>query len=339
MQEPQEDDEAKFRTQFYWWYPYFVRVTMKSVVLDLPESFVDYLLEDGVVLPSRCSAALGDDQLSDDESAGIGGCVDVDDDGSVPLPASREFPELDAQIERAIADLGGEVFPKLNWSCPLDSSWMNGGTLKCLRLSDVYVLLKSSERLVFDVEHMLAGSGRVKNRPERPVLVLRKWANLQPSMEFRMFVYKGELVGICQRDCTAYFSCLQDEAFMDRIGNLLGVFFVQELKDRTMNQVLLPSYAADVYVDRLDRVWLVDINVLGQPTDPLLFAWTEITVLPIDGGRADSCCEIRVVDHPSSVLPSERTASQGPIDVTLAPDFPRFLQEVAKQRAETETPP
>ena len=42
-----------------------------------------------------------------------------------------EFPELIEDIKRRISELGGNVFPKLNWSAPKDASWVNNNTLKC----------------------------------------------------------------------------------------------------------------------------------------------------------------------------------------------------------------
>lgn len=147
-------DEAKNQekclVQFERWYSRYSRFTMKSKIIELPREFVDYLLEDGIHLPGSIRAALGDDNLSDDEDDDVQ--QDEDD-----IMVNHHFPELDIQIQDAIKQLGGEVFPKLNWSCPLDASWINTGTLKCQRLADVYVLLKSSDRIIYDIEHTLQG--------------------------------------------------------------------------------------------------------------------------------------------------------------------------------------
>ena len=32
----------------------------------------------------------------------------------------------------------------------------------------------------------------------------------------------------------------------------------------------------DVYIDRKDRVFIVDFNVFGGDTDPMLFSWKEL---------------------------------------------------------------
>jgi hypothetical protein len=68
---------------------------------------------------------------------------------ATPLPS---FAELEVKIKKAIDKLGGDVFPKLNWSSPRDVPWiMNMGTLKCSTPGDVFLLLKSSEFVTHDL--------------------------------------------------------------------------------------------------------------------------------------------------------------------------------------------
>lgn len=109
--------------------------------------------------------------------------------GAPPQPS---FPELEAEMREAIAELGGAVFPKLNWSAPKvrlplrlsplarafasgphycapppspppaahsaqDATWISTtGTLKCDSPSEVFVLLKSSDFVVHDLAHACA---------------------------------------------------------------------------------------------------------------------------------------------------------------------------------------
>ena len=48
------------------------------------------------------------------------------------------FPELFAQIDAAIAALGGRVLPKLNWSAPLDTAWLTTtGSIACTNADEV----------------------------------------------------------------------------------------------------------------------------------------------------------------------------------------------------------
>ena len=90
------------------------------------------------------------------------------------LLQAPDFSEFNIKIEEAISRLGGEVFPKLNWSSPKVSSkhvpicsnensetcmfclqdavWVTGsGSLKCKCARDVYLLLKSSSFLAHDL--------------------------------------------------------------------------------------------------------------------------------------------------------------------------------------------
>ena len=110
---------------------------------------------------------------------------------------------MEREIAQAIEDLGGEVFPKLNWSSPRDASWITTtNTLKCHHASDIFLLLKSSDFVAHDLAHAyedcsdeVEGQKGVRQRPETVQLVLRKWFDLAPSMEFRCFVRDNKLIG------------------------------------------------------------------------------------------------------------------------------------------------
>ena len=55
------------------------------------------------------------------------------------------FPQLEKEIKVAIKALGGEVFPKLNWSSPVDAAWIShNGTVRCVTPGDIILLMKSS---------------------------------------------------------------------------------------------------------------------------------------------------------------------------------------------------
>lgn len=177
-----------FDSQFHIWFPLFRIHTMKSSIIELPERFVNYLLEDSVILPSSESDAFGRDELSDDE--------DLTELREVRPLHREDFSALTSQIESAIQTLKGEVFVKFNWSAPTDAAWLRGGSLKCLDSADIYLLLKSSDRIVYDIENMfnLCPDCEVK-KPEKFTLILRSWANLDPAMEFRVFVASNQILG------------------------------------------------------------------------------------------------------------------------------------------------
>lgn len=256
--------------QFSSWYPSFrnmdtttisnnyttrkirKNVTIESIIIrPLPTEFIEYLLSDGVCLPvcaTKVSSCMNDADNNDDGDGRDDrwdSCSDDDEDNdnsSNESPQKYSFPDLTSQIQSAITQLGGAggCMPKLNWSSPKDATWMNCGSLKCTKVGDVYLLLKSSDFIAFDLEKAWDGclieeeteddgASRVENgvsnlridavqsssaaddnsnanNPSNSStdntsmpngfeyeLVLRKWCNLHPSMEFRCFVHEHEL--------------------------------------------------------------------------------------------------------------------------------------------------
>ncbi|CAI9303169.1 unnamed protein product [Lactuca saligna] len=177
-------EEEVNRCQIQEWYPKFKYTTIKTIIHELPESFIQYLLDDS-------------EQESDDESE------------QLPLPPL--FPELESQINESIKTLGCAIFPKLNWTSPKDSAWINStGTLKCTSFIKISILLKSSDSLLHDLCHVhdLCNDCNAP-RPDHFFLALQKWyPSLHPEMEFRCFVRNHILVGISQREVTWFYSIL-----------------------------------------------------------------------------------------------------------------------------------
>jgi hypothetical protein len=68
----------------------------------------------------------------------------------------------------------------------------------------VFLLLKSSDFVNHDLNHAYEICADQKQDKPTFDLVLRKWFDLQPSMEFRCFVKNQEIIGICQRDVNYY---------------------------------------------------------------------------------------------------------------------------------------
>lgn len=335
--------------------------TFKSRMVTLPRNFIEYLGEDGVHLPAGSKGYFNTDALSDEEDENL-----KEVDGGNELAARYDFSDLDSAIAAAIEDLDGEVMVKLNWSCPLDAVWMNAGTLKCRNASEVYLLLKSSDRIMFDLEHMYdlckldsnadettsASNASLGLDKDKVTLVLRKWANLNPAMEFRVFVYDKHIVGICQRDCTTYYDFLEEK--LDELQDLIYAFFDGSSKVGGRGQSGAPgfsirdafplrNYTMDVYVDKKDRLWLIDFNPFGEPTCPLLFEWEELRAageqnraesLPADGESSEAqLCEFKIVENSAEVLQSTKGSTRGPIDVHAASDFHKFMELCKAQQA------
>ncbi|KAL9190605.1 hypothetical protein ACHAXT_000311 [Thalassiosira profunda] len=309
--------------QFSSWYPTFrgidpaaishntthkrVRknVTIESkIIRPLPRDFIVYLQSDGVRLPScatRVSSCMNDaDNNGDDRWDSSDEEGEADDDGSTEEQTQYSFPQLTEEIQSALTSLGGErnigCLPKLNWSAPKDAAWMNCGSLKCTKPGDVYLLLKSSDFVGFDLEKAwedLAAEDLDAEEQEPPSggggtppedfaheLVLRKWCNLHPSMEFRCFVHEHELVAVSQRHPSKFYAHLQppEDGSVHPSVSIIHSFFHTYIRKRFADGNV-PRYVVDLYVDSQERAWLVDFNVWAGRTDGLLFEWGELIAL------------------------------------------------------------
>lgn len=274
------------------WFPMYRSSCLKSRIIPLPPSVVSYLHEDGIVLadeddggtlpqeeewlPSTSSRPIEARGRDEDSS--------TDEDEAPRIPPNMRFPETHRLIKDTIAELGGAVAPKLNWSSPQDAKWISPhqNTLKCTTPNDVYLLLKSSSFASHDLVHAFDGcTSAPPSRPLTPVLVLRPFFTPHVALEFRCFVKHRSLVAITQRDLNYY-------AFLDgmrpQIRGKIRAFFRKKLR------LTFPdaSFAFDVYMPEdpladggLGRVRLVDINPWAPRTDTLLFSWRELLEMEV----------------------------------------------------------
>jgi len=346
------------------------RATVRTIIVDLPDEFFErYLLSDGLHLPRGATTASSflpatvpdDDDVrwsssDDDEADPTEGDTG---DGGVESATSDEvsFPELDRRIEEAIEELKGgnestgAVAPKLNWSSPKDAVWLNAGTLKCQSSGDVYLLLKASDFCLYDVQHALSdvrdrGVGdRSSNDgvvpppacrpfPFRLQLALRKWCNLYPSQEFRCFVRGHELIGISQRHHSQHFPHLSRDRFVIR---LMIIEFFDEIVHNRFASGRVANYVFDAYIDKKEKVWIVDFNVWGTRTDPLMFEWSELVAMD----APDALPEIRVVETDKQVRADPLSSYRAPIDcihvasVTggISAQFEEFMKQCERPSA------
>ncbi|XP_059075990.1 uncharacterized protein LOC131079049 [Cryptomeria japonica] len=267
--------------QIQQWYPRFHSVSIRTILLPLPESFIDFLLDDGGLflpktnededaLPARVKITCPDLQAEDyhpwqeEEEEEEGG-------GQHPANAAT-FPDLEKAVKESIKTLGGFVFPKLNWSAPKDTAWIStNGTLKCSSFSEIVLLLKASDSLVHDLCHAFDScEDKTLERPSQFYLALRKWYDLRPEMEFRGFVKGGVLVGICQREVTGFYPALLEK--LDQLEDSIFDFFREYISEKFETL----DYAFDCYVRKDGKVKLVDFNPWGGFTLPLLFTWEDL---------------------------------------------------------------
>ena len=108
-----------------------------------------------------------------------------------------EFPAIEQRINEVL-ETYGQVFPKLNWSSCEDSKWISASGTRCHTSQDVFLLLKSSDRVVHDLTQPFKHCTDID--VDCPVkveyeLVLKKWVDINPSMEFRCFIADNNLIG------------------------------------------------------------------------------------------------------------------------------------------------
>lgn len=261
-------------------------LTPKARLVALTRPFIEYLRSDGIVLPSD-----NDQNTQDwsDTDSGVFSSTENPNEANdeEDVDPSATWPEVHESIKVTIAELGGKVVPKLNWSAPKDATWISAtNSMECRSANDIYLLLKSSDFITHDLEHAFDdctdedGNALSKDQEVAALneiawhLVLRKYVQLNPSVEFRVFVRQRSIIGICQRDLNHF------EFLFNLQGTLqlrIESFFEEKLKNTFPDE----NFAFDVYIPPPhDRVWLIDINPWAIRTDPLLFSWKELLTMP-----------------------------------------------------------
>ncbi|CAG8386623.1 unnamed protein product [Penicillium salamii] len=289
---------------YHDWHRRYRSLAPKSRVIPLTAPFVEYLRADGIVLPPEAAAPTDDAHLDE-----------FSDSGEEEEDPSTEWKEIHTKIKDTIAELGGIVTPKLNWSAPKDATFMNAtNDLQCRTPNDIYLLFKSSDFITHDLDHPFddcvpdntedsTPSTVDSPLPEVPYsLVLRKYVNFNPSLEFRCFVRNRVLLCITQRDQNHF-----DFLFpmRDMLRSRIQSFFDDKLKDSFPES----NFVFDVYIPQPHtRVWLVDINPWAQRTDPLLYSWLEILQKkdPIGVQEEDDGAEefVRISLHDGKIMTS-----------------------------------
>ncbi|KAJ7969062.1 Cell division cycle protein 123-like protein [Quillaja saponaria] len=296
-------EEEVNQCQIQEWYPKFKSVSIKTLIHELPESFIKYLLDDGpFLLPLSISNedALPKRVHNPDEEQDYEVSEGSGDESELPSPPPS-FPELELKIKQSIESLGGAVFPKLNWSAPKDSAWISTtGTLRCTTFSEIALLLRASDSLVHDLCHAYDScSDKSSSRPQNFFLALRKWyPSFQPEMEFRCFVQGHKLVGISQRESTSFYPALLGKE--NDLRFLIYEFFKNNVRSKFESE----NYTFDVYITRDEKTKILDFNPWGAFTLPLLFTWEELEDISSEVDDVD----FRIVEDKFVVRPGLKTA-------------------------------
>lgn len=323
--------EQVINCSFSSWYPKYMKHVPKAhIIKPLPQAFIDYLSSDGIELPDDGHYAVnvgnGDDEYSDWSE-------EEDEEGKPPIKTIDTFDQF-ADIHQEIKNYikqQGPVTPKLNWSAPRDATWILAtNTMKCENVTDVYLLLKSSNYITHDLSSAFDGvkenedSSYEKSTDLDYELVLRKWFNINPALEFRCFVRDRKLIGITQRDLN-YYDFL--DSLSEKIRELIDDFFEDVLAESFSNE----DFVFDVYLPRpFDRVWLIDINPFSRKTDSLLFTWHELAAMDTPD---DFESDLRLITETNKgrFAVKEHSENQVPQDVVDASLDPAMMVELAKE--------
>jgi hypothetical protein len=289
---------------FHNWHPKYRAITPKARLVPLPSAFVDYLKSDGIVLPPEEN---DNGTWSDDDSGIFSGADNNDGGEQEEADPSLHWRDTHEAIERTIEELGGKVAPKLNWSAPKDATWIAAtNSMECSSPNDIYLLLKSSDFIIHDLAHAFDDTADQSPTPDPEIayhLVLRKWINLNPSVEFRCFVRDRQLIALCQRDLN-HFDFLFN--MQDKLRQRVQDFFDSKLRDSFPD----PNFTFDVYIPPPhDKVWVVDFNPWAMRTDPLLFSWMELLTMDVP--------EAQTQDREEDVVRIPIARAGGPVVISL----------------------
>lgn len=298
--------------------------TLKSRIIPLSPAFLSYLREDGIVLPSETPTCPPPSSYTDN-STSTGW-----DDEPDPDP-SLQFPEIHQKIRDTIAELGGLVAPKLNWSAPKDATWISvtKNSMECATPNDIYLLLKSSDFITHDLEHAFdsctppptcTSASTLPSAEETEqtqyVLVLRKWFKVNPSCEFRCFVRSRTLIAICQRDLN-HFAFLFPMA--TQLLQTIQAYFASRLQDTFPDE----NFVFDIYIpEPYDKVRLMDINPWAPHTDPLLFSWLELLTLSLPTPLLGTVSSSSEIYEPPLNHSSDESAAESMVEDDDVEDIP-----------------
>ncbi|KAJ3537029.1 hypothetical protein NM688_g6748 [Phlebia brevispora] len=296
---PSLTSEGLLAFQFSSWYPRFSSLSIKSTVIrPLSKEFYNYLNSEGVFLPEGSEDVPPASTISDNEDEG--------EEEAEEQETTFAFPDLDAKIREVICNYGA-VFPKLNFSSPRDAAWMlpASSPLKCVSPADVYLLLKSSDFVLHDIDkdQLFEACDGDTDMPEYELeLVLRKWYPVDRSRELRCFVRRESLIGISQRDPNFY-DFWNDQATQAKVIDAITKFWEENIKGKW--EQTGGNYIFDFLLTRdLSRGHIIDFNPYWSHTDPLLFTYNDLLQLLMHSvSENDFMPEFRVIDsrrHPAA---------------------------------------
>lgn len=303
-------------------------------MLSLSPPFLEYLRADGIVLPSEDDINRPSSNDTDTGTFSYPASPASSETGDEEPDPSAAWLDIHQSIKSIIAELGGSVVPKLNWSAPKDATWISAtNSMECHTPNDIYLLLKSSDFINHDLEHAFddceSDSGDDASSSDNPTdhsesktggrareprdipyhLILRKTIpSMTTSLEFRCFVRARQILCICQRDLNHY-------SFLDALQATLTKSIQRFFESSLQKSFSDDSFVFDVYIPPPHgKVWLIDINPWAPRTDPLLFSWLEI--LEMKGGE-----QVGAIEDQGQTDDNNETDDDGSEEFIFEPEF------------------
>ena len=279
---------------FHNWYSQFENTSVRSKIVNISDDALQYIVSNGLILPSDISANNRSDDLD----------------------------KFFSDIKSAIKSLGGSVIPKFTWSVPIDAKWISHDkSLKCQTPDEVMMLIKSSDFVTHDIEHAFDDCNESESPSCKQTLChklnLREWVDIIPSSEFRCFVKNNALVGISQRHCDTFFPDLTTK--VDFIKEKITNFFLAKIQFKFSNV----NFIFDVFLDK-QEVKLLDFNAFNSSTESLLFTWEEIKNDSLKGGTL----EFRLVESKGCINSNPHQWHSYPMDflhLSAGLDYNKFI--------------
>lgn len=299
------------------WYNLFKDHAYPCVIIKpLPQTFLDYLASESIQLQGNVDVDVNSNNSYSDWEDNDGVDVNID--------PTEKFQHLHQQIIDVFTKYKA-VTPKLNWSAPKDASWIIvNNSMKCQTVNDIYLLLNASDHITHDLDHPFEDVYDESNDPDREVeyeLVLRKWREINPALEFRVFIRNGIIVGKSQRDINHY----------DYLGDLINEHHLNTKINTFVNQIVIPkfpnkSFIIDLYIPRpFNSIYIIDINAFIRVSDSILYTWNELLT-----DKEDS---IRLITETNigRFKTKQYSENQVPLDIIQASCDPNSLVELAKE--------
>lgn len=332
---------------FSHWYPLFKDVTPRAEIFKpVPAEFVTFLNQDGIQLVEEhkqnsfyTGNVVQDDSndYSDWENDIEETELNDDDDNNNQLLKNDQiinplthFPEFHGKLKDTIAEFGS-VTPKLNWSAPRDATWIiPNNVMKCQEVNEIYLLLNASNYIAHDLENAfdecIDNDTTDSTKDIEFELVLREWFDLNPALEFRVFVENKKIIGVSQRDLNYY----------DYLSNLSDTFkdLIDEFVEDTINVKFNDnSYVLDIYIPRpFNKCYLIDINPFARKTDPLLFSWNELlTMKETLSNDMDYALRLVKENNPARFATMEHSENHVPKDIVEASLDPNAIRELTEK--------